>query len=115
MSSYGFLSNIPSNILQHQQAAITVMGNMQQSTQGPGQTDQRDRVFMGSITKLHDNFGFVDGDVFFQTSVVKGPVPRINDRALVEATYNPNLPYKWNATRVQVLSNNQSPGSLVGH
>lgn len=30
--------------------------------QGPKQ-----RVFTGTITKLHDNFGFVDEDVFFQT------------------------------------------------
>lgn len=27
----------------------------------------KQRVFTGTITKLHDNFGFVDEDVFFQT------------------------------------------------
>ena len=31
----------------------------------PSQTKQR--VFTGTVTKLHDNFGFVDEDVFFQT------------------------------------------------
>lgn len=36
------------------------------------------RVFTGTVTKLHDNFGFVDEDVFFQTSVVKGQPPRVN-------------------------------------
>jgi len=35
-------------------------------------------VFTGTVTKLHDNFGFVDEDVFFQTSVVKGQAPRVN-------------------------------------
>ena len=46
--------------------------------QGPGQPSQR--VFTGTVTKLHDNFGFVDEDVFFQTGVVKGQAPRVNVR-----------------------------------
>ena len=36
------------------------------------------RVFTGTVTKFHENFGFVDEDVFFQTSVVKGQTPRVN-------------------------------------
>jgi hypothetical protein len=28
---------------------------------------QKQRVFTGTVTKLHDNFGFIDEDVFFQT------------------------------------------------
>ena len=28
----------------------------------------KQRVFTGTVTKLHDNFGFVDEDVFFQTT-----------------------------------------------
>lgn len=33
----------------------------------------KQRVFMGTVTKVHDNFGFVDEDVFFQTTAcVKG-------------------------------------------
>jgi len=28
---------------------------------------KQQRVFTGTVTKLHDNFGFVDEDVFFQT------------------------------------------------
>jgi len=31
------------------------------------QMGPKQRVFTGTITKLHDNFGFVDEDVFFQT------------------------------------------------
>ncbi|XP_033736293.1 cell division cycle and apoptosis regulator protein 1-like isoform X2 [Pecten maximus] len=68
--------------------------------QGPKQ-----RVFTGTITKLHDNFGFVDEDVFFQTSCVKGAQPKVGDRVLVEATFNANMPFKWNAVRIQVLPN----------
>ncbi|CAL4150876.1 unnamed protein product, partial [Meganyctiphanes norvegica] len=67
-----------------------------------GQQPQKQRVFTGTITKLCADFGFVDEDVFFQTSCVKGPKPSVNDRVLVEASYNPNMPFKWNANRVQV-------------
>ena len=51
----------------------------QQQQQGQQQqTAASQRVFTGTVTKLHDNFGFVDEDVFFQTSVVKGQTPRVN-------------------------------------
>lgn len=69
-----------------------------------GQQPQKQRVFTGTITKLCADFGFVDEDVFFQTSsCVKGQAPKVGDRVLVEATYNPNMPFKWNANRVQVI------------
>merc|ERR1719242_2697556 len=58
----GFLPNI----LQQQQAAMSVMGNVQTSQQGPGPGQPSQRAFSGTVTKLHDNFGFVDDDVFFQ-------------------------------------------------
>lgn len=29
----------------------------------------------------------------------------MGDRVLVEATYNPNMPFKWNAQRIQTLPN----------
>jgi len=103
----------PGNILQQQQAAVAVMGHALHNSAGPGPGQPSQRVFTGTVTKLHDNFGFVDDDVFFQTSVCKGPVPRVQDRVLVEAAFNPNMPFKWNATRVQVLPN-QSAGSGVG-
>lgn len=38
-------------------------------------------------------------------SVVKGNIPKVGDTVLVEASYNPNMPFKWSATRVQVLQN----------
>ncbi|XP_023220932.1 cell division cycle and apoptosis regulator protein 1-like isoform X3 [Centruroides sculpturatus] len=37
--------------------------------------------------------------------VVKGSAPKVGERVLVEAAYNPNMPFKWNATRIQVLPN----------
>lgn len=73
-----------------------------QTNQSSNSSDQR--VFTGTVTKTHNDFGFVDHDVFYQTSVcAKGIIPKVNDRVLVEASYNPNMPFKWNATRVQVL------------
>ncbi|XP_075971593.1 cell division cycle and apoptosis regulator protein 1-like [Anticarsia gemmatalis] len=84
-----------------------------QSNQSPANAEQR--VFTGTVTKTHNDFGFVDHDVFYQTSVcAKGIIPKVNDRVLVEATYNPNMPFKWNATRVQVLPKggpNQKPNN----
>ncbi|KAK7112745.1 hypothetical protein V1264_012146 [Littorina saxatilis] len=85
------------------------------SARGGGQgvstaaANQKQRVFTGTVTKLHENFGFIDEDVFFQTNCVKGVVPKVGDRVFVEASYNPAMPFKWNATRVQVLSNAQPP------
>lgn len=70
----------------------------------------KQRVFAGTVTKTHDEFGFVDEDVFFQTNAcVKGSQPVVGDRVLVEASYNPNMPFKWNATRIQVLPSNKPP------
>ncbi|CAB3238909.1 unnamed protein product [Arctia plantaginis] len=84
-----------------------------QSNQSPANAEQR--VFTGTVTKTHNDFGFVDHDVFYQTSVcAKGIIPKVNDRVLVEATFNPNMPFKWNATRVQVLPKggpNQKPNN----
>ncbi|XP_052262655.1 cell division cycle and apoptosis regulator protein 1-like isoform X2 [Dreissena polymorpha] len=74
----------------------------------------KQRVFTGCVTKLHDNFGFVDEDVFFQTSCVKGQMPKTGDRVLVEAQFNANMPFKWNATSVKVLNYQTSSGSLPG-
>lgn len=85
----------------------TIKAQAQQAVQ------PKQRVFTGSVTKLHDNFGFVDEDVFFQTTCVKGQMPKVGDRVLVEAQYNANMPFKWNATSVKVL-NYQAGGALPG-
>ena len=95
----------PAGLLQQQQQQPVVMGGG-----GGGAGGQGQRVFTGTVTKLHDSFGFVDDEVFFQTTVCKGPVPKVQDRVLVEASFNPNMPFKWNATRVQVLPNQSAGG-----
>nr|CAD7572831.1 unnamed protein product [Timema californicum] len=96
----------------------TTVANVPAATVAAPNTSAKQRVFTGTVTKVHDNFGFVDEDVFFQTSCcVKGSNPQVGDRVLVEASYNPNMPFKWNATRIQVLpttSNNNSRGGGGG-
>lgn len=77
--------------------------NVQQPPTQSKSNTPSNRVFTGTVTKLHDNFGFVDDDVFFQANVCKGGAPRVGDRVLVEASYNANMPFKWNATRVTQL------------
>ena len=52
----------PQVMIQQQPPPHQQQGQQQQQQQ---QTSQR--VFTGTVTKLHDNFGFVDEDVFFQT------------------------------------------------
>ncbi|XP_034148520.1 cell division cycle and apoptosis regulator protein 1 isoform X12 [Esox lucius] len=105
-----------------QTAQITVSyptprSSHQQQSQQQSQP-QKQRVFTGVVNKLHDTFGFVDEDVFFQLSAVKGKTPQVGDRVLVEAVYNPNMPFKWNAQRIQTLpqlanqSLQQQPPSL---
>lgn len=63
------------------------------------------RLFSGTghVTKVQNDFGFIDEEVFFHKNVCKGLFPKVGDRVLVEAQYNQNMPFKWNATRVQVL------------
>nr|CAD7408076.1 unnamed protein product [Timema cristinae] len=93
----------------------TTVANVPTATVAAPNTSAKQRVFTGTVTKVHDNFGFVDEDVFFQTSCcVKGSNPQVGDRVLVEASYNPNMPFKWNATRIQVLPTTSSNNSRGG-
>uniref|UniRef100_A0A3B4D6M2 Cell division cycle and apoptosis regulator protein 1 n=1 Tax=Pygocentrus nattereri TaxID=42514 RepID=A0A3B4D6M2_PYGNA len=95
-----------------QTAQITVSYPTPRSSHQQQTQPQKQRVFTGVVNKLHDTFGFVDEDVFFQLSAVKGKTPQVGDRVLVEAVYNPNMPFKWNAQRIQTLPQlpNQTPG-----
>lgn len=81
-----------------------------QVSQGSSKFNPNQRVFSGTghVTKVQNDFGFIDEEVFFHKNVCKGNFPKVGDRVLVEAVYNQNMPFKWNATRVQVL---QSAGS----
>ncbi|XP_062452967.1 cell cycle and apoptosis regulator protein 2 isoform X2 [Rhea pennata] len=69
------------------------------------QVGEKQRVFTGIVTSLHDYFGVVDDEVFFQLSVVKGRIPQIGEKVLVKAVYNPSQAVPWNALKVQTLSN----------
>ncbi|KAK4883304.1 hypothetical protein RN001_006623 [Aquatica leii] len=92
------------------------------TVQATGNASTKQRVFTGTVTKVHDSFGFVDEDVFFQMlACEKGSNPMVGDRVLVEASFNPSMPFKWNATRIQVIpTSNQSmsgknSGNLKGN
>lgn len=54
--------------------------------------------------------------IFVFHSAVKGKTPQVGDRVLVEAVYNPNMPFKWNAQRIQTLPQlaNQSVRKFKG-
>ncbi|KAH9495313.1 Cell division cycle and apoptosis regulator protein 1 [Bulinus truncatus] len=75
--------------------------------------NQKQRTFTGNVTKMHENFGFVDEEVFFQVSCVKGMIPKVGDKVLVEASYNANMPFKWNATRVVPLHDALSGSQML--
>jgi len=36
-------------------------------------------------------------------SCVKGSMPKVGDRVMVEASYNANMPFKWNAVSIQMI------------
>ncbi|XP_055716251.1 cell division cycle and apoptosis regulator protein 1-like isoform X2 [Phlebotomus papatasi] len=60
---------------------------------------------IGVVTKMQGDVGFIDKEVFFNKNVcAKGSFPKVGDRVLVEVSYNQKMPFKWNATRVQVVS-----------
>lgn len=49
----------------------SMSGVAQQVQQNVQPSSTKQRVFTGTVTKVHDNFGFVDEDVFFQTRYVR--------------------------------------------
>lgn len=96
---------------------------MQQHSQAQQQQQSKynasQKVFSGTgvVSKIQNEIGFIDEEVLFHKNVcVKGLQPKVGDHVLVEATYNQNMPFKWNATRVQVLTrpNTNSPVSGGG-
>lgn len=111
---------IPQQIQPQQQAAAQQRSVAQSST--AQQPNRSQRTFVGTVTKLMETYGFVDEDVFFQTkyfligskygftriricffSVIKGAMPRVGDRVMVEANFNPSMPFKWNARSIEKI------------
>ncbi|KAM7348866.1 cell division cycle and apoptosis regulator protein 1-like isoform 2-T2 [Cochliomyia hominivorax] len=66
---------------------------------------------IGTVTKISNDCGLVNDEVFFYRNVCKGPEPKLGDRVIFEATYSNNGQFKWNATRVQLM---QQPQPLMG-
>ncbi|XP_051897205.1 cell division cycle and apoptosis regulator protein 1-like isoform X2 [Pristis pectinata] len=102
-------------------------GGQQQSLLGPGPPSiqqallqghqqagqsQKQRVFTGVVTSLHDYFGFIDEEVLFHLNVVKGRMPQVGERVLVKAVFNPNHSVKWSALKVQVQPT-QNPSHMM--
>lgn len=79
------------------------MSNLTIAVSGNNVGQPQHKAFTGRVTKLLDNFGFVDDDVFFQLSVVRGGNVKIGDQVYVDCQYSEHLPFKWNAIGVQVL------------
>ena len=46
-------------------------------------------------------------EVMSVCSCVKGSMPKVGDKVMVEASYNANMPFKWNAICVQLLTGPQ--------
>lgn len=63
------------------------------------------RAYHGTVTKIQGDVGFIDDEIFFHKSVVcKGSMPKVGEQVFVEASYASNTPFKWNASRVQLLT-----------
>ncbi|KAL7021308.1 hypothetical protein ACKWTF_011834 [Chironomus riparius] len=96
---------------QQQQPQPTISQQNSQASQQSTSSNQSKynanlKVFSGTgiVSKIQNDIGFIDDEVLFHKNVcVKGLSPKLGDRVLVEAAYNQNMPFKWNATRVQVL------------
>lgn len=87
----------------------------QQQQQSKYSLSQKNFSGTGVVTKIQNEIGFIDGEVLFhKTACVRGSSPKLGDQVLVEASYNQSMPFKWNATRVQVLTSaaSNSSGSM---
>uniref|UniRef100_A0A182TB80 DBC1/CARP1 catalytically inactive NUDIX hydrolase domain-containing protein n=1 Tax=Anopheles maculatus TaxID=74869 RepID=A0A182TB80_9DIPT len=90
----------------------------QQVNQNSPKFNPNNRAFSGTglVTKLQNDYGIIDEQVFFHTNTcVKGILPKVGDRVLVDAAYNTNMPFKWNASRVQVLQTTNLNSSMASH
>ncbi|KAI6200380.1 BMA-LST-3, isoform h [Aphelenchoides besseyi] len=104
-AAFNNMSNAALVAAQAQRQLIPPAVGQQRQPSPPANTrhNPNQRTFVGQVTKLCDTYGFIDEDVFFQTSVIKGPVPRVGERVMVSATFNPSMPFKWNAHSIQML------------
>jgi hypothetical protein len=81
--------------------------NNQQSSNSKYNANIKTFSGTGSVTKIQNDIGFIDDEVLFHKNICVNGVPKVRDLVLVEATFNAKMPFKWNATRVQILSAHQ--------
>jgi hypothetical protein len=96
------------NIQQQQQ--------QQQQQQSNSKYNANNKMFSGTglVTKIQNDIGFIDDEVLFHKSACVKGEPKLGDLVLLEATYNQQMPFKWNAQRVQVLQKSSAPSSGSG-
>uniref|UniRef100_A0A1B0GAE5 SAP domain-containing protein n=1 Tax=Glossina morsitans morsitans TaxID=37546 RepID=A0A1B0GAE5_GLOMM len=82
---------------------------------GGGQAQHYNSI--GTVTKINNECGLVNDEVFFYRNVCKGPEPKLGDRVIFEATYSNTGQFKWNATRIQLMQHQPQPlmGSGKGY
>lgn len=101
--------------LQQQQQQQQQSNSQNQSKFGAN----RGGVFSGTatVTKVQGDCGFIDDECFFHRNIcVKGSYPKVGDLVLVDATASTsNSNWKWQATRVQVLSSGSNNSSMGSH
>lgn len=75
------------------------------------------RAYHGTVTKIQGDVGFIDDEIFFHKSVVfKGCMPKVGELVFVEASFAANTPFKWNASRVQLMERQgQGQGKCWGN
>ncbi|XP_017486150.1 PREDICTED: cell division cycle and apoptosis regulator protein 1-like [Rhagoletis zephyria] len=64
---------------------------------------------IGTITKINNECGLINDEVFFYRNACKGVIPKLGDRVIFEATYSTTGQFKWNATLIQLM------GSSISH
>lgn len=106
-----FASNQPT-----QQAPQHQSSQQSNSNQNQSKFNSNRNMFSGTgtVTNIQGESGIIDEECYFYRQIcVKGIMPKLGDRVLVEATTNhKNTSFKWQATRVQVLSSSSSNASM---
>ncbi|XP_021955373.1 uncharacterized protein LOC110851783 isoform X2 [Folsomia candida] len=79
---------------------------------GPSSTAPTTELITGVVTQVQDTFGMISGDVFFLFNTVTGDRPSLGDKVVVEAFPVSGMPFKFNAKRVQVVSQDFTPNNI---
>lgn len=99
-----------------QQSTQNIQQQQQQQQQSNSKYNANNKMFSGTglVTKIQNDIGFIDDEVLFHKSACVKGEPKLGDLVLLEATYNQQMPFKWNAQRVQVLQKSSGPNSGSG-